>query len=403
MKLLHLFEKFTHAVAHLSVPKLSIIFGFTIAGSLLVAFIPHPAKLTRVLPAHNQQNRPIPPPNSGEATNSPVLSQSISSAEFTPVAPKEVGLSLGETILGAIDMSWSSIQSQSPNQYDWSRFDRLVTAANAQGFKILPILAYTPSWARPAGCSSEQCAPADINRFAQFASVATSRYKSQQVHTWEIWNEPNMRGFWRPNPDPAVYVNLLKATTLAIRTSDPKATIVSGSLGSTDSSGGIPQLQFLQGLYDNGGQPYFDAVGFHPYSFPVLPTDYHDWNAWSQMHQTPVSVHSVMLAHGDVAKSIWITEFGAPTGGPGMAATAANYNLDAAPDHVDEILQSKMISLALADYKSSDSLGKFFWYSYQDQGTSSSTAENFYGLRHANGSPKPAYQAFKDAVASLKN
>src|SRR5205807_10339193 len=137
MKLLHLFEKFTHAVAHLSVPKLSIIFGFTIAGSLLVAFIPHPAKLTRVLPAHNQQNRPIPPPNSGEATNSPVLSQSISSAEFTPVAPKEVGLSLGESILGAndttfssqladfkklgitwlrVDMSWSSIQSQSPNQ-----------------------------------------------------------------------------------------------------------------------------------------------------------------------------------------------------------------------------------------------------------------------------------------------
>src|SRR2546430_14194776 len=100
-----------------------------------------------------------------------------------------------------------------------------------------------------------------------------------------------MRGFWRPNPDPAVYVNLLKATTLAIRTSDPKATIVSGSLGSTDSSGGNPPLQFLQGLYDNGGQPFFNAVGLRPYSFSVLPTGHPHLTPWSQLHQTPVHVH----------------------------------------------------------------------------------------------------------------
>lgn len=426
MIFLHFIEKISRPIAHLSTAKLGMLFTISILTSAFIALIPHPSqdiqKNSASVPSHISPS-PIPE----AASSSPVLSASIASSDvpITSAKPiKEVGISVGESLLGLsdsdlntrlndfkslgitwirADLSWSSVQSQSPNSYDWSRFDRLVTQANSKGLKVLPILAYTPAWARPSGCDSDKCAPADSGRFAQFVNAAVNRYKTKNIHIWEIWNEPNMIGFWQPHPNPAAYTTLLKDATITIRTCDRSAKVISGSLGSTDSSGGVPQLTFLQGIYKAGGKNYFDIVGFHPYSFPVLPTDYYVWNAWSQISQTPTSLHSIMVANGDATKSIWATEFGAPTGGPGAVATPTNYNFGHSPDHVNEALQSVIASSAISQYKASAVIGNFFWYSYQDIGTNRQSAENFYGLRRFDGTPKPAYQAFKSAVVSLKN
>jgi hypothetical protein len=105
-----------------------------------------------------------------------------------------------------------------------------------------------------------------------------------------------------------------------------------------------------------------------------------------------------MIANGDSAKQIWITEFGAPTNGPGALATPTNYNFGANPDHVDETLQASMVTEAVTQYKATPWLGSFFWYSYKDQGTDPNTNENFFGLLLYDGSKKPAYYAFYNAI-----
>lgn len=105
-----------------------------------------------------------------------------------------------------------------------------------------------------------------------------------------------------------------------------------------------------------------------------------------------------MIANGDADKKIWITEYGAPTGGPGPSATVENSETATNTWHVDEPLQAKMLQEAVKLYKSYDWVGPFFWYSYKDAGTSQDSNENFFGLVRADGSHKPAYDTYKQSM-----
>jgi hypothetical protein len=324
---------------------------------------------------------------------------------LTGLDSEELGNRLNDMVsLGAtwirIDFDWSWIQADKTRPIDWYKIDRVVKAAHARGLKILPILVYTPPWARPDDClSSPRCPPADPNAYAAFATEAVRRYATQGITHWEIWNEPNMRGSWLPAADPVAYRHLLEAAHRAIKTVDPTATIITGGLGPIATEGGnIAPVMYLDALYNAGASTYFDAIGFHPYSFPVLPSYQKDWNAWQQMTDTKISLRSIMEENGDSDKEIWITEYGAPTGGPGIAAERDHDYANVKATHVTETFQTLILQDALTEIQSYSWAGPLFWYSYQDLGTSSSTIENFFGIRHVNGTAKPAYHALKTAL-----
>ena len=119
-------------------------------------------------------------------------------------------------------------------------------------------------------------------------------------------------------------MNLLRPTTAAIRSVDPTATIISGGLSPSATSGGnISQLGFLTAFAHLGGPALVDAIGYHPYSFPVAPGYHADWNAWQQIAGTATSFQSVLAANGAAGKKLWLTEYGAPTKGPGAGATVS--------------------------------------------------------------------------------
>jgi len=297
------------------------------------------------------------------------------------------------------DVAWPNIQPQDAAHYDWSGYDKVVKAAANHHLKMLGILAYTPDWARAAGCGSAQCPPKDPTQFAAFAAQAAIRYAPMGLQTWEIWNEPNTADFWHPAASPAAYTKLLQMAYTAIKLANPLALVMTGGLSPQDSAGNnISELDFLQGIYNAGGKGFFDAVADHPYTYPLLPSN-STGQAWSRMSQTGVSLRGIMTANGDSVKKIWITEFGAPTGGPGPAATEDNYSTVHNTWHVDEQLQADMASRAAALYRSYDWVGPMMWYSYKDAGTDHSTNENFFGLFRADGSKKPAYTALKQAIA----
>jgi len=296
------------------------------------------------------------------------------------------------------DFDWSNIQPGSASTYNWSNYDRLVAAAGSHHLKTLAILDFTPAWARPAGCGSSHCAPKDAGAFATFAGEAAKRYKAQGVDAWEIWNEPNNPEFWQPKADPAAYISLLAGAANAIHAQDRTATVITGGLSPQSTAGNsYAPVDFLKAVYAAGGKPYFDAVGDHPYTFPLSPASSQD-QAWAQMAAPSSSLRSTMVDNGDSAKKIWITEFGSPTGGPGPVATVTNPDLDAHPFAVDQALQAKILSDAAELYKTYDWAGPFFYYSYQDAGTTNDTNENFFGLVAANGTHKPAYDVFKQAA-----
>ena len=314
----------------------------------------------------------------------------------------------GIAALGAqwvrLDFDWSAIQPDNSNTFDWSQYDMIVAAAQHHHLHILGILAYTPQWARSSACSdTSKCAPADPAQFAQFATAAASRYANKGVHYWEVWNEPNNPGFWAPKPDPSAYTELLRRTSAALRKTDTSAYIITAGLSpQATTSHSYSPIDFLTAVYKAGGKPYFDAVADHPYTFPLSPTNSAD-HAWNQMVAADKSLRQLMVSNGDSDKKMWITEFGAPTGGPGAISTVANPNLSQHPYVVDENLQKKIMLDALALYKSYSWAGPFFWYSYKDAGNTSDTNENFFGLVRYDGTTKPAYNAYKTWISTNRN
>lgn len=296
------------------------------------------------------------------------------------------------------DIDWSIVQADSISKYDWSGSDRLTAASAQRHLRVLAILDYTPAWARSSACKdTPKCQPANSADFANFAKAAAKRYNSS-VHAWEIWNEPNNPMFWAPKSEPRAYAALLADAYAAIHSVDISATVITAGLSpqSTSDNSRSP-IDFLKALYASGAKPYFDAVADHPYTFPLTPTSSGD-HAWRQMAAATNSLRQTMLDNNDGSKKLWITEFGAPTGGPGPVATLSSDNLDQHPYVVDEALQAKALTDAIILYKSYPWAGPFMYYSFQDAGTSADTNENFFGLVRSNGSHKAAYSVFKAAA-----
>jgi hypothetical protein len=297
-------------------------------------------------------------------------------------------------------LSWNAVE-HTPGVYAWAPFDQLVQAVAAHHMALLVLIDFTPPWARTPGCYTWQCAPANPAQFASFAAAAATRY-GPDVKAWEVWNEPNSDGFWRPRPDAGAYSQLLADTAAAIRAADQGAYVVSGGLApERDNGRDVDPVTFLSGVCSAGALGSVDAVGMHPYSFPYMPDYPAKWNAWQAMASTPTSVRSVMTGCGAAAEPIWITEYGAPTGGPGLAGSyGESPALMPGSSHVSPQRQAAMISQAVADLRSYGWVGAFFVYSATDLGTIPTTNQNFFGLRTYGGQPKPAWAALRLAIES---
>jgi hypothetical protein len=291
-------------------------------------------------------------------------------------------------------MIWGTVQAGGPASYDWSNYDALISGLLARGIQPLVVIDTSPTWDRVAGCSTGlTCAPADPAAYASFAAAAAARYAPMGVHDWEIWNEPNNEPFWQPTPDPVAYTALLKDAYSAIKGVDPSATVISGGLAPEVTSPGptpaeIAPLEFLEDVYADGGRGSFDAVGWHPYTYPEMPGVADPGSAWYQMYGTPTSVRSLMVANGDGSKKIWATEFGAPT-------DPSN------PQSVSPAVQAQMFAQGLSLWASYSWAGPMIGYQYQDRGTDTSDQENFFGLVTASGSPKPALLSLESEIATL--
>jgi hypothetical protein len=287
------------------------------------------------------------------------------------------------------DIEWGDVQYSSSSSFTWSSYDNLINALAAHHLHGLGVILFTPPWNRNPSCGGGvECPPADISAFATFAAEVAARYKSDGMHDWEIWNEPNNYNFWAIKTDCNAYTALLKVTYPAIKKVDPNAVVVTGGLApeTTDAHNTSP-TDFLSCIYKAGGEPYFDAVGDHPYTYPLSPAN-DGAGAWNQMISTTPSLRSIMIANGDSNKKIWITEFGTPTDGPDPQW------------YVSEAQQSQMVIDTMQLYKSYTWAGPLFWYTFKDNGTSTSTNENFFGLVRADGSTKPAYTTLQNIISA---
>ena len=302
------------------------------------------------------------------------------------------------------DVSWADIQPSSPDEFVWDSFDRTVEQARRHGLQVLPILAYTPPWARSPGCRSDHCPPADPARFAAFAGAAAARYGPQGIHTWEVWNEPNFADYWLPAADPSAYARLLALSSQALRAADPKAYVILGGLATLKTdAGNVSVADFLTRPAESPLK-YVDAVAIHPYTYPYPAGRLSPWaSPWAPADSGMPYLRSALAAAGAPGIPLWITEYGAPTGGPGPVWDGSPDSLAGGPDHVTETQQAQIATDAVATAASDPGIAALFWYTDRDLGNKQDDTEAHYGLRRVDGSQKPAYGAFRDAVARRRD
>jgi hypothetical protein len=130
-------------------------------------------------------------------------------------------------------------------------------------------------------------------------------------------------------------------------------------------------------MYADKAKGSFDAVGDHPYSYPVPPDTYKSSSGWSQMSETNPSLREVMRENGDSSKLIWITEFGAPSDGPHGGVGQSGQGLE--------------LGQAIRYAKKTSWVHALYLYSWRDDGTNPKNYQDWFGLFTAYNSPKLSY------------
>jgi hypothetical protein len=269
-----------------------------------------------------------------------------------------------------IMVPWAAIE-RDQGRYDWSTVDPMVDAAVSQHVSVLATLNSPPAWAVEPGQPAVTGRPDSPAAFGRFAEAVAEHYRGK-VSAYEIWNEPNSTAFFEPGPDPAGYVDLLKAAYPAIKAADPSAVVVSGGLGPLVDRPqvAIDAVEFVRGMYAAGAKNYFDALAYHPYQYTMKFSEagYHPDSPVNQL----VRMRDLMLLNGDLGKRIWATEYGEPSVGNGEGQQAA-------------YLQDMMTTWRTIPYA-----GPLYVYTMRDRNSLSGDPEDTLGIYRSDGTPKPA-------------
>ncbi len=106
--------------------------------------------------------------------------------------------------------------------------------------------------------------PETIAAYGRYCAWMTTANHSPLTQHFQIWNEPNLAGFWWPKPDVGNYAESLKSAYTAIKAADPQAQVVGVNMSCID-------LPFLEELLKRGCAKSMDVVGLHPYHLPEAP------------------------------------------------------------------------------------------------------------------------------------
>jgi hypothetical protein len=263
-------------------------------------------------------------------------------------------------------------EENSPGHFSWYTQPE-VTEAVAHGLSVDALVSYSPSWATNADGTP------NVADYTSFVAAAVAHYAPRGVHTWEIWNEPNLAGNWGGSKvNPVQFAHMLKSVFPVIKRIQPGATVLTGGLAPAADAGdgsSMEPLTYLTDMYAAGAHGSFSAVADHPYSYPSMPSGAQGWNPFTYLPR----VHALMAAHGDGAKKIWLNEFGAPTG----------------PSGVTPAVQAAMIAQGFSDADSWSWAGPLMVFDWRD-----SPADGDFGLYTLAGKAKPAVAVVEAAVAN---
>ena len=216
-------------------------------------------------------------------------------------------------------VAWREIEGITKGAYNWYFTDRIVADAERFGLDVIFRLDREPVWTvPPEGTHSDSGPPENPQDFGDFCYVLADRYRGR-VRAYQVWNEPNLAREWGGNPpDPAGYVELLRACYIGIKSADPEALVISAGLAPTGNGlpEALPDTDYLIGMYEAGAAPYFDLLGVHAPGFlyppEKSPDEVAEENGGNRFFcfRHVEDLREIMTRYGDAEKQVAVLEMG---------------------------------------------------------------------------------------------
>jgi hypothetical protein len=240
------------------------------------------------------------------------------------------------------DILWSFVTTRQPVDptnpddpaYDWTRVDQVLIGLDQAGITPIVSTYSTPTFAvsgRKTGFNTAYNPNAPIPQaFGQFMKAVATRYSGfyvdpspgagpatlPRVRHFEVWNEPNLKNFFRFNNASNVgkYKGLVKQAYTNIKAAQPNAIVIAG-VGGPRSSGGngnVSAKVWMNKLVSDKSVK-FDAYSQHIYpsqgpkfSSPAYDKAFPTWNSLDEIFEA--------LDKKKKGMKLYVTEAGYTTG-----------------------------------------------------------------------------------------
>ncbi|HEV7798175.1 MAG TPA: cellulase family glycosylhydrolase [Pyrinomonadaceae bacterium] len=284
-----------------------------------------------------------------------------------------------------MDLKWDATEKER-GRYDFSDYDRLMTALEPHGIHALFILDYgNPLYDNGAPPRTE----ATRQAFARWAIEAAKHFAGRRA-IWEVYNEPNHSTFWPPKPNPQEYVALALAVGRAFRAAVPDEKLIGPATSEIDFS-------FLESCFKAGLLEYWSAVSVHPYRRSEPETAAQDYCRLRELIKkyVPKLVQSPKSKVQSPANDGTGSEQDIPI-------ISSEWGYSAVWPGVNEEKQGELLARAFL-INMANGISLSIWYDWRDDGLNPNEPEHHFGTvsnfyhddRVRANDPKPAYLAAK--------
>jgi polysaccharide biosynthesis protein PslG len=268
-----------------------------------------------------------------------------------------------------MDLSWSAVE-KTRGVYDFEKtgYDSLTKGCTDRGITILYILDYSNKlYEEDRSVRTEEGRKA----FAAFAEAAAKRYAGKGI-LWEIWNEPNIKQFWSPQPNAEDYCKLVEEAAPRIKAADPRGQIVGGATSE------IP-MGWLESCFKAGLLKWIDVLSVHPYRSKPPETVILDY----------AKLRELIKRYAPSGKTI-----------PVISGEWGYSNINWDKSRLTEQQQAAYVArMFLTNLY--QGIPVSIWYDWRDDGKDPNEREYNFGTVHYDLVPKAAYLAVKVLSATL--
>jgi len=292
-----------------------------------------------------------------------------------------------------------------PHRSAWEKYDNIVDLAKQYDLEIVPRLSNPPAWTRAlTNTIGTYAPPDDLADWGDYVYAVVSRYRGR-IRYYQLWNEPNIYPEWGERPvDPEGYTQLLCEGYHRAKEADPDVVIISGALAPTVSlhpgpgpALGLNDFVFLQRMYDAGAAKCFDILAVNDYMLWSGPTD-HRMQPLNINFARPVYTRDIMVANGDAAKPIWISEMNSN-------AVPNDPNIEGWGGYGQVTLEQQARYAVLAYQRAMEEwpwVGVVnFWFFKRPDDTARNQAWYYFRMLEPDFTPLPVYEAMKAYTGDL--